>query len=170
MRTPDTRTGLRAMALGGSLMLLAACQTGTDPAGSAASPTTAETSAEPTASPEPTEPAPQETAAEPAVNGPNSITAPLDGQTVTGPTVTVTGEGTAFEATLSYAVLVAGTEDVVLESFTTAGANGEVGPYSFDVELEPGQYTVRVWEADMSDGESAAGPYLNLVEIDITVA
>lgn len=173
MRTPDPRTGLRAIALGGTLLLLAACQTGTEP-GDDASPVTTQTTAAETAAPEPTassEPAPQETTAtEPAVNGPNLITAPLDGQTVAGPVVTVTGEGTAFEATLSYAVLVAGTEEVVVQSYTEAGANGEVAPFRFDVELEPGDYTVRVWEADMSDGESTVGPYVNLVEVDVTVS
>lgn len=172
MRTPDPRTGLRALALGGTLLVLAACQTGTEPGD--VSPVTPETTDAATVAPEPTassEPMPQETTAtEPAVNGPNSITAPLDGQTVTGPVVTVTGEGTAFEATLLYAVLVAGTEDVVVEDYTEAGANGEVGPYTFDVELEPGDYVLRVWEPDMSEGESDTGPYRNLVEVEFTVS
>ncbi|MCU1432347.1 MAG: hypothetical protein JWP95_1452 [Actinotalea sp.] len=157
----------------GACALLAACQTGA-PGGE---PTPTEAVESPSAEPEETmtaEPAeepsaePEETAG-PVVNGPNSITSPAPGETVAGPTVTVTGEGTAFEATLSYRVLVAGTEEVVVESFTMAGANGEVGPYSFEVELDPGDYTIQVWEADMSDGENEAGPFLNLVEVDITV-
>jgi len=76
---------------------------------------------------------------------------------VAGPQVEVTGEGTAFEATLLWRVLRAGTADVVTESFTTAGANGEVGPYAFTVELAPGTYTLEVWEPDMSDGAADDG-------------
>ena len=104
------------------------------------------------------------------VNGDNSITAPLPGTTVEGPTVVATGEGTAFEANLTFQVLKAGTEEVVVEGFTMAGANGEVGPWTIDLELEPGEYTLQVWEPDMSDGASGEGPFRNLVETTFTVS
>ena len=151
------------------LGLLAGCQTGEDseaaepssPGTEAAEPTPSD---EPTATTDPTD----EVAPDPVTNGPNSITAPVAGAQVTGPTVTVSGEGTAFEATLNYRVVVAGTQDVVAEGYTMAGANGEVGPYSFDVELAPGEYTVQVWEPDVSDGESGVDEH-NPVEVTFTV-
>lgn len=106
---------------------------------------------------------------EPVVNGPNTLDQPRSGATVEGPAVTVGGEGTAFEGTLEYVVLDAGTGDVVDEGFTQAGANGEIAEYSFELDLEPGSYTVQVYEPDVSDGESADGPQRNLVEVTFTV-
>lgn len=152
--------------------LLAGCRTGDDDAEQAEAPTPTE-SAEPEPSDEPTatttaEPDDDATSA-PVVNGPNSITAPAPGDEVAGPIVTVTGEGTAFEATLLYRVTTAGGTEVVAEGFTTAGANGEVGPYSFDVELEPGEYTVQVWEPGMGEGDDGGEPR-NLVEVTFTVS
>lgn len=152
--------------------LLAGCRTGdddTDPAGT----TTPSESVEPEPSDGPTattttEPEDDATSA-PVVNGPNSITAPAPGAEVAGPTVTVTGEGTAFEATLLYRVTPAGGSDVLAEGFTTAGANGEVGPYSFEVDLEPGEYTVQVWEPGMGEGDTGGEPR-NLVEVTFTVS
>ncbi len=152
------------------LGLLAGCQTGEDseaaepssPGTEAAEPTPSD---EPTATTDPTD----EVAPDPVTNGPNSITAPLSGATVTGPAVTVEGEGTAFEGTLLYRVSPAGGSDVIAEGFTTAGANGEVGPYSIDVDLEPGEYTVQVWEPGMGEGDTAGEPR-NLVEVTFTVA
>ncbi|HEY3438020.1 MAG TPA: Gmad2 immunoglobulin-like domain-containing protein [Actinotalea sp.] len=80
------------------------------------------------------------------------------------------GLGTAFEGTLDYRVLVAGTETVITEGFTDSGANGEVGPFSFEVGLQPGTYSVQVWEPDMSDGASGSDPRHNLVQVDFTVS
>ncbi|NLE72680.1 MAG: hypothetical protein GX609_11460 [Actinomycetales bacterium] len=170
MRSSTMRRARRLAAVGVAVALLGAglagCRTGEpEPADE---PTVSE---EPSASPEPT-PEVTETAEapdpEPAVNGPNSITEPLAGAEVPGPTVTVSGEGTAFEATLNYRVLRAGTDEVVAEGWTMAGANGEVGPYTFTVELEPGEYTVEVWEPDVSDGESGVDRH-NPVEVTFTV-
>ena len=151
--------------------LLAGCRTGDDDAEPAATPTPTES-----AEPEPAEPSPTATAepddeatSAPVVNGPNSITAPAPGDEVAGPTVTVTGEGTAFEATMLYRVTPAGGSDVVAEGFTTAGANGEVGPYSFEVDLDPGEYTVQVWEPGMGEGDDGGEPR-NLVEVTFTVS
>jgi len=93
----------------------------------------------------------------PAPTGPNRITTPADGSTVAGPQIDVTGEGTAFEGTLSWRVLSAGTSDVVAKNFTTAGANGTVGPFTFTVSLKPGTYTLEVWEPNMSDSTSTSG-------------
>lgn len=164
------------------MLAVAACQTGTEEpivAGPEPSVIESEQSDEPTDEPtdqpadEPTdEPADEPTdepTSEAAVNGPNSITEPHAGETVDGPLVTVAGEGTAFEATLVYRVTTAGTEDVVTEGYTMAGANGEIGPYTVELTLDPGEYTVGLWEPDASDGESPDGPYRNLVEVTFTV-
>ena len=139
--------------------LLTGCQTGTEPEAPATLPTVEVTSTAPALSP-----------AAPVANGPNSITSPAPGATVTGPAVTITGEGTAFEATLNYQVLVAGTEMLVSQGYTTAGANGEIAPYSIELTLDPGEYTVLVYAPDMSDGEAPGGPYLDLVQVTFTVA
>lgn len=134
----------------------------TDPASEAPDPDT-----DPDADPAPADDGIPEDA---AVNGPNSIVEPLDGASVSGPAVTVRGEGTAYEGTLNYEVVRVETDEVVAADFTQAGANGEVGPYEFTVDLDPGTYVVRVFEPEISDSEPGdTGPYVNLVEVTITV-
>lgn len=156
MRTP-TRRVVAALAMLVAVAGLAACRTGEPVPEETPTPAAAATPIpSPTPTPEPPTPSPTPTPAapapEPAVNGTTTVTSPLEGEHVAGPVVTVTGSGTAFEATLSYRVLRAGTDEVVAEGWTTGGANGEVGPFTFDVELAPGAYVVEVWEPDMSDG------------------
>lgn len=163
---------------------LAACQTGTEdePTPSAAPTTQA-----------PTEEAPDDAAGEesdddgadddrpeaddaeqgPVTNGPNVLSSPAPGATVDGSTVTVSGEGTAFEGTLNYHVLDAATGDVVVPvDYTNTGANGEIGPWSIDLELEPGEYRVEVWEPGMADEGQSEGTdgRLNLVAVTFTVS
>lgn len=157
----------RAVALVCTIVLLGGCAGELEPAASPEESSTAVTPSETPEAPETPEPTPTEQAS--VVNGPNTIDAPSPGSTVTGPAVHVTGEGTAFEATLSYRVAIAGTEEALEEGWTTAGANGEVGPYTIELTLDPGEYTVQVWEPDASDGESPDGPYRNLVEVTFTV-
>lgn len=158
-----TAAGL-ALVLGAGL--LAGCRSGD--ASEPAEPTEPTTTATVTAEPEPTDEPSAEATAGSAVNGPNSITAPPSGGTVAGPNVTVEGEGTGFEGTLLYRVTRAGSTDVVTEGVTTAGANGEVGPYTAELELEPGEYTVQVWEPGMGEGDTDGDPR-NLVEATFTV-
>lgn len=175
------RTAASATAVGLALTLtLTGCQTGTDEEPTSAS-TPAATPSDPAPTPEPAESSADEPAAEPSeapagagaeglVNGPNAITSPGPGASVAGPAVTVTGEGTAFEATLNYHVLDAASGAVVQDvAYTMAGANGEVGPWTIELTLDPGTYTVEVWEPDVSDGEGGAEPFLNLVEVTFTV-
>lgn len=177
MSTTARVRGLRALlAAGLGVALLAGCQTGQVAAEPDVEPSEEPVASEPAAEPEPepeqsepSEPTEPAEPGDPVVNGDNSITFPLPGTSVAGPGVTATGEGTAFEATLLYRVLVAGTEDVVVEDFTTAGANGEVGPWTIELTLEPGDYTLQVWEPDMSDGEGEGAPSRNLVETTFTV-
>lgn len=161
---------LGATALGLAVVLgavtLTGCRTGTpEPA---EEPPTAAASTTPTPdAPESPTPEASDPSGPPAVNGPNSITAPTAGAEVPGPTVVVEGEGTAFEATLLYRV-TDGAGTPVAEGYTLAGANGEVGPYSFEVTLEPGEYTVQVWEPGMGEGDAGGEPR-NLVEVRFTV-
>ncbi|QTE28478.1 Gmad2 immunoglobulin-like domain-containing protein [Pengzhenrongella sicca] len=142
-----------AAAVAAAALVLTGCAGTAEPGDSSSSSESASPTLDATTPPaEPTTPA-TDPAAEPT--GTTVIEAPVDGSTVAGPQVAVSGQGTAFEATLSWRILTAGTEDVVQESYTNAGANGEIGPFAFTVELAPGTYTLEVWEPDMSDG--AAG-------------
>lgn len=76
---------------------------------------------------------------------------PAQGATVGSP-VTVTGEAAAFEATVLWQVVDA-TGAEVESGFTTTTEGQTFAPFSFEIELEPGDYTVVVSESDPSDGE-----------------
>jgi len=138
-----------------SVLTLAGCAGAADPGGASSSETTATTQAptpDASASPSPASPKPSTgSSADPSMTA-TIISAPADGSTVAGPAVEVTGTGTAVEGNLRWRVLRSGSTDVVTEDFTTAGANGVVGPYTFTVTLTPGSYTLEVWEPSMSDG------------------
>lgn len=83
-----------------------------------------------------------------------SIDSPLDGATVTSP-VEVSGDAAVFEATLPWRVLDEGGA-VLQQGFTNTAAGQEFADYSFEVELEPGRYTIEIREDDPSDGEGRA--------------
>jgi hypothetical protein len=74
---------------------------------------------------------------------------PTEGATVSSP-VTITGYGTATEATVSWAVYRNG--EKVTEGFTQGGSNGEFGVFTDTVSLEPGTYELRAFESSMEDG------------------
>ena len=156
---PHARRGHTPVAASVSL---AGCATGT------AEPGTHRRRRSPAASTSSAAPTPEATDGQPVTNGPNSLLTPGDGATVAGPTVTVTGDGTAFEGTLLYEVADAASGDVVTQGYTQAGANGEVGPYEVELTLDPGTYTVRVWEPAM--GEEDSGDPLNEVSATFTVS
>jgi hypothetical protein len=78
------------------------------------------------------------------------IISPQDGDTV-GTTFTVEGRGAFFEANVSWQLLQGG--EVVKDGFATAEEGMTLSPYSFKVTAEPGDYVLRVYDADMSDGE-----------------
>jgi hypothetical protein len=118
------------------------------------------------------QPAPSTASAAPTdqpSNGPNAITSPTPGATVSGPDVTVTGTGTAFEATLLWEAVPAGGGAAIAHGFTSAGANGAVGPFSFTTTLPAGRVTLSVWEPDMSDGAAGGAPRRNLVTVTFAV-
>jgi spore germination protein GerM len=78
------------------------------------------------------------------------IDAPAHGAVV-GRTVQVTGEAAVFEATLLWDVLQDG---AVVRSGVTSTAEGQrFAPFSFTVDLDPGDYVVRIAEDDPSGGE-----------------
>jgi spore germination protein GerM len=81
------------------------------------------------------------------------IDSPREGAEVRSP-VTVTGDAAAFEANVPWRVLnAAGAE--VTSGFTTTAEGMRHAPFSFQVNLAPGSYTVEISEDDPSDG--AAG-------------
>lgn len=67
--------------------------------------------------------------------------------------VTVSGDAAAFEANVPWRVLDESGQEVQT-GFTTTSAGQEFAPYSFEVELEPGTYTVEISEDDPSGGEA----------------
>ncbi|MDM8084123.1 Gmad2 immunoglobulin-like domain-containing protein [Cellulomonas cellasea] len=163
-----TRTTLAAaLALGGVLSAAACAARPADqdlgsPATSAsASPDgpTAGGGATTTPTPEPTPPAPDATATavldDVLVNGQNSLLEPRSGATVTGPQVTVTGEGTAFEGTLVWEAVDVGSGQPVAQGYTTAGANGAIGPFEIRETLPSGTLRLSVWEPGQDDEASA---------------
>jgi hypothetical protein len=84
------------------------------------------------------------------VQGTVWIINPQDGDVVEGP-IQVEGRGAFFEANVSWQLLRNG--EVVDEGFTTAEEGMVLSPYSFTVDAEPGDYVLRVYDADMSGGE-----------------
>jgi spore germination protein GerM len=76
---------------------------------------------------------------------------PTQDATVSSP-VDITGYGTAFEGTVSWEVRRDGSDEVVADGFTQAGANGEFDEFSDAVDLEPGTYEIRVFESSAEDG------------------
>ena len=172
IRSASTRWAVASVAVAAALTL-SGCANGDEPGAAASVDASASTSPSSAPSPTPAASAVDQTAdpVDPA-NETVTIAAPADGASIAGPQVEVTGAGTAFEGNLRWQALTAGTTDVVQEGFTTAGANGTVGPYAFTVELAPGSYTIEVWEPGESDagGEGATDGRLGLVTSTFTVS
>jgi hypothetical protein len=102
------------------------------------------------------------------VQAPTWVTSPQEGETVKAGTVKFTGYGTAFEATFVWEVRKRG-GDVVAQGNTMGGSMGTYGEFTFSAKLQPGEYTVEVYQPDMSDGESPRGPQMFLDTKDFTV-
>ena len=77
------------------------------------------------------------------------LLAPTEGATTSSP-VAIQGYGTAFEGTISWEVTKNGVK--VAEGTTQGGSNGEFGDFSDTVELDPGSYQIRAFEASAEDG------------------
>ena len=79
------------------------------------------------------------------------LLAPTEGATTSSP-VSIQGYGTAFEGTISWEVTKGGTK--VAEGSTQGGSNGEFGDFSDTVQLDPGTYQIRAFEASAEDGSA----------------
>jgi hypothetical protein len=75
----------------------------------------------------------------PVIEGAIVINSPRQDATVQSP-VTVEGNASVFEGT------------VVKEGYTTTSSGQEFSPYMFEVDLDPGSYTLRVYEASAGNG------------------
>jgi hypothetical protein len=91
------------------------------------------------------------------VQAPTWVLSPTEGATVDAGEVTFTGYGTAFEGTFLWEVRDAN-DAVVADGFTQGGSMGEFGELTFTATLQPGTYTVEVYQPDESGGESPEGP------------
>ncbi len=94
------------------------------------------------------------------------INSPGEGDTVASP-VRVTGEASAFEATVLWRVLDAGTGAVVQSGFTNAAEGFRLTPFEFTVTLTPGEYVIEATEDDPSGGEGFA-PHVDTKRITVT--
>jgi hypothetical protein len=79
------------------------------------------------------------------------IDSPSDNAVINTPSIQVFGEAATFEANVQWQVLRGTT--MVAHGHASAGQAMEFSPYRFSVPLPPGRYTLRVFEADESDGE-----------------
>ncbi|MGI8613032.1 MAG: Gmad2 immunoglobulin-like domain-containing protein [Nocardioidaceae bacterium] len=98
---------------------------------------------------------------DPAALAPIQIQAPVQGATVSSP-VSVSGQGRGFEGTINWRVLHDG--KVVKQGNTTGGAFEQLAPFSFDVPLPSGDYTVECFEYSADNGN-----VINLDSKDFTV-
>ena len=78
------------------------------------------------------------------------IDSPTEGAQV-GREVEMRGEAAVFEATVHWEVLRDGA--LVRRGFTSTSEGQRFAPFAFTLNLEPGEYTVRISEDDPSDGE-----------------
>ncbi len=81
---------------------------------------------------------------------PLQFTSPAQGETVSGP-VTIRGFAATFEGNVPWVIRHDG--QVVRQGAEIAGAAGVAEPFSFTVDLPPGDYTVRTWESSMETGK-----------------
>ena len=90
------------------------------------------------------------------------VDTPLWKETVGSP-VRISGEAAVFEATLAYTVFDVGTalakqenlsDHVVAQGFTMTAEGQAFSPFSFEVALPPGDYSVELSEPDASGGLS----------------
>lgn len=99
-----------------------------------------------------------------AVRTLNQIDVPREGAEVVTP-VTVAGDAAAFEANVPWRVLdQSGAE--VDSGFTLTSEGMTFAPFSFDLDLPPGNYTIEISEDDPSDG-AAGTPYVDTRSITV---
>jgi Immunoglobulin-like domain of bacterial spore germination/Sporulation and spore germination len=78
------------------------------------------------------------------IQGAIIVDTPSQGATVQSP-VTVRGSASVYEGTVTWEILENGR--VVKHDFTTALSGQKLSPYSFKAHLDPGRYTLRVFDS-----------------------
>jgi Immunoglobulin-like domain of bacterial spore germination/Sporulation and spore germination len=78
------------------------------------------------------------------IEGAIIVDTPSQGATVQSP-VTVRGSTSVYEGTVTWEIVKDGR--IVKHDFTTALSGQELSPYSFKIDLDPGSYTLRVYDA-----------------------
>lgn len=91
----------------------------------------------------------EQTSAEPEMQPSILIDSPADGATVPSP-VLVSGTSDTFEANVVWEVLQ--DDEVIEQGDTMGGSYGKRRPFRFDVQLAPGEYTIRAYELSAEDG------------------
>lgn len=79
---------------------------------------------------------------------------PAEGEEFAAGAVEISGEAAAFEANVPWRITDGGTE--VESGSTLSSAGQEFAPFQFTVELEPGEYVVKITEDDPSGGAGGA--------------
>jgi Immunoglobulin-like domain of bacterial spore germination/Sporulation and spore germination len=94
------------------------------------------------------------------------LTMPAQRTAVDSP-VRIFGRSSTYEGNVLWEVTQDGEQ--VKEGFTTGGAPGTYGPFSIRVRLDPGMYTVKLWEPNAASGPEAWTDELSVVYVDILV-
>lgn len=92
--------------------------------------------------------------------------APQQDATVSSP-LTITGTSDTFEGNVLWEVTRDG--EIVREGYTSGGANGLYDSYRIRVELDPGDYTVKLWEPNQASGAEAWAAESSVTYTDFTV-
>jgi hypothetical protein len=93
-------------------------------------------------------------------------TSPTQGETVTSP-VTITGESSTSEGNVLWQI--SRDDRVVKKGYTTGGGFDGYQPYTIKTALEPGDYTVQLWEPSVASGKEAWTDEMSVVYVDFTV-
>lgn len=93
------------------------------------------------------------------------LESPGQNATIDSP-VTVSGQSTAFEGTIDIMVREYGRLDPLVRDFATGGANGEMGPFTKQLDLAEGgadHGAVIVWTTSMEDGGTQEATVVRIV-------
>jgi Immunoglobulin-like domain of bacterial spore germination/Sporulation and spore germination len=89
-------------------------------------------------------------------------------QSVVESPVTVSGTSTTNEGTITWSITRSG--DRLRQDFVTdGGSSGTYAPFEFDIDVPPGDYTLKLWEASTASGAEAWTEEIGVVYIDFTV-
>lgn len=83
------------------------------------------------------------------------LDSPVPDEVFASGTVAISGEAAAFEANVPWR-LYDGDGTLLESGFTTTSAGQEFAPFSFNLDLDAGEYIIEIVEDDPSDGEAGA--------------